>query len=322
METTPSPTLSATGNFNGTLGEIGVAGTTDTPNFALDVSEHPVDLRTQFNATVDGTTGDTRLNSVYATLLHTVLQVSGMVIRASSAAGAKDRAGIPGDSAQNIPGHIIDISVASDQARIEDLLTLGVKTTPPLLHGPMTLRARLKIPPGHISVSRKMRVQGAFAIRGATFSNPNWQQTVDKLSERARGNPKQANAQDARLAASQMAGSFKLADATLDLSRLTYRMPGAQVDLTGKYSLDGNTFDFKGTARTQATASAMLTGWKSLLATPFDPLFKKNGAGLEVPITISGTRSQPKFGVDLGKLGAQIFSRHKDRNQPPQAQHP
>ena len=77
-----SGTLSSTGQFGGTLGEIGVTGTTDTPDFALDVSEHPVDLRTEYDATVDGTTGDTKLNSVHATLLHTVLDVNGMVIRA------------------------------------------------------------------------------------------------------------------------------------------------------------------------------------------------------------------------------------------------
>lgn len=331
--------LWSTGNYSGTLGEIGVAGTTDTPDFALDMSDHPVDLRTEFNATVDGTTGDTRLNSVHATLLHTALQVSGMVIRASSAASgsaskdgsanskggsasSNDQYGIPGDSSQNIPGHIIDISVASDQARIEDLLTLGVKTTPPLMQGPMTLRARLNIPPGHVSVTQKMRIQGTFTIRGATFDNPKWQQTVDKLSMRAQGDPEKANAQDAKRVASQMEGIFALANATLTVPKLNYQMPGAQVDLTGKYSLDGKAFDFNGTVRTKATASQMLTGWKSIVAMPLDPLLKKNGAGLEVPITISGTESEPKLGLDLGKLGAQIFSRHKDNGQQGAAQHP
>ena len=73
--------LSSTGKYGGTLGNIRVTGTTDTPDFSLDVSGHAVDLKTQFDATVDGTTGDTQLNSVHATLLHTVLQVSGLVTR-------------------------------------------------------------------------------------------------------------------------------------------------------------------------------------------------------------------------------------------------
>jgi len=108
----------------------------------------------------------------------------------------------------------------------------------------------------------------------------------------------------------------------LEVPKLDYRMPGAQVDLTGKYSLDGKTFDFDGTVRTKATASQMLTGWKSIVAMPFDRLLKKNGAGLEVPIKISGTESDPKMGVDLGKLGAEIMARHKNQSQPGGAQTP
>ena len=109
-----------------------------------------------------------------------------------------------------------------------------------------------------------------------------------------------------------------IASASLDVSKLKYQMPGAQVDLDGTYSLDGQKFAFDGTVRTQATASQMLTGWKSILAMPFDPLLKKNGAGLEVPIKIDGTRSDPKFGIQFDKLGKQIMSRHKDKDaQPP-----
>jgi hypothetical protein len=51
--------------------------------------------------------------------------------------------------------------------------------------------------------------------------------------------------------------------------------------------------------RTQATASQMTTGWKSLLLTPFDKLLKKNGAGLELPIKVSGTRSTYDLGLDF-----------------------
>jgi len=304
-------TLSSTGRYSGTLGEIGVVGTTETPNFALDVSEHPVDLRTEFDATVDGTTGDTKLNSVRATLLHTVLQVDGTVMRASN---------MPSGVA-NESGHFIDISVASNQARIEDVLRLGAKNSPPLMQGALTLRARLTIPPGHVSVTKKIRVQGTFNIRGATFSNPQWQQTVDKLSQRASGNPGQANAADAARVVSQMSGSFALANAMLDVPKLNYQIPGAQVDLAGKYGLDGDTFDFAGTVRTKATASQMLTGWKSILAMPLDHLLKKDGAGLEVPIKISGTKSQPKLGLDLDKLFARP-KQTKQQGQQPSVQRP
>lgn len=213
-------------------------------------------------------------------------------------------------------GHLIELAVASDRGRVEDLLRLAAKTSPPLMQGALALRARLTVPPGRVSVSRKMRLQGTFTIRGATLSNMKWQDTVDKLSARASGNPEQAKAGDATRVESDIDGNFELADAMVDVPKLNYQMPGAEVALEGKYGLDGRVFDFGGTVRTQATASEMLTGWKSFVAMPFDRLLKKDGAGLQVPITVSGTESAPKLGLDLDKLGAQIMRRHKDQGQP------
>jgi hypothetical protein len=304
-----SGTLSSTGRYSGTLGEIGVTGTTETPDFALDLSEHPVGLHTEFNATVDGTSGDTILNSVHATLLYTVLQVDGKVVRASDAEGAAT-------DPDAISGHLIDINVTSDQARVEDVLRLGAKTSPPLMDGALTLKARIEIPPAHVSVTQKMRIQGTFTLRGVSFSNPKWQETLDKLSMRAQGRPKEANPEDAQAVTSQMSGRFELAHAEVHVPELDYRMLGAQVRLAGTYGLDGETFEFEGTVRTQATASQMLTGWKSVVAKPFDPLFKRNGAGLEIPVKISGTKSAPKFGLEFDKL----FARHEGRGQQRQAQ--
>jgi len=310
--------LSSTGSYSGALARIGVTGTTETPDFSIDSAQHKMPLHTQFDATVDGTNGDTILNSVHATLGHTVLDVQGSIVRADAdlnlsthttpdAAETLDQAAQIQDSI----GHIIRINVRSDHARIEDLLTLGVHTTPPLMNGAMTLRAQLTIPPGKVSVAQKMQVQGRFTIRDATFSNPQWQETVNKLSARASGNAKEAKSGDVERVSTQMSGDFSLASALLNIPQLHFDMPGAAMDVVGRYSLDGDTFDFAGTARTTATASQMLTGWKSWLAKPFDPLLKKDGAGVEVPITISGTRSAPHFGVDTGKLKKQILSHFK-----------
>jgi hypothetical protein len=43
----------------------------------------------------------------------------------------------------------------------------------------------------------------------------------------------------------------------------------------------------------------MVTGWKSLLLKPVDPFLKKNGAGLQLPIEISGTKDDIHFGLAL-----------------------
>jgi hypothetical protein len=43
----------------------------------------------------------------------------------------------------------------------------------------------------------------------------------------------------------------------------------------------------------------MTTGWKSLMLTPFDGLLKKNGAGLELPVKVTGTRSTYDLRLDF-----------------------
>ncbi len=50
-----------------------------------------------------------------------------------------------------------------------------------------------------------------------------------------------------------------------------------------------------------ATVSQTQTGYKSWLLKPFDPLFRKNGAGTRLVITVAGTQDQPKVGLDFGK---------------------
>jgi hypothetical protein len=313
--------LSSTGSYDGTLGEIGVVGTTDTPDFRLDTAAHPVDLKTAFDATVDGTNGDTILNHVHATFLNTVLDAVGKVVRAGGRNDTR-QGDSPGSGEGSVSGHLIDIAVTSDHARIEDILQLAAKTEPPVLRGAMTVRAELQIPPGKVSVSQKARIEGTFTIRDATFGNPKWQDTVDKLSERASGKMKEAAGVPAERVTSEMGGAFTLADAVVAIPKLHYQMPGAEVNLAGKYSLDGKAMDFDGTVKTKATASEMLKGWKSIVAMPFDPLLKKDGAGLEVPITVHGTEDAPKLGLDLGKLATQIFSRHKGEGAAGTAQKP
>jgi hypothetical protein len=284
--------LSSAGHFSGTLGDVAVQGSTDTPDFRLDISNHPVALHTDFRAEVNGMTGDTTLQQVDVRVLHSVLHASGSVFRV-------------GTPATGVTGHDTELTVdmgPKDHGRIEDMLLLGVKTSPPVLRGAMVTHQRLSVPPGKVSVSQKLRLQGSFTITGATFSNPGFQQTIAKLSKRAQGLPQQANAQEAEPVTSTLSGQFSQADAVVDISELQMTMPGATGELTGRYSLDGQKFDFRGLIRTQATASQMTTGWVSKLLRPLDPLLARNGAGLELPVTISGTKSSPRFGIDTKRL--------------------
>jgi hypothetical protein len=174
-----------------------------------------------------------------------------------------------------------------------------MKGSPTLMRGALATKVHVEIPPGQVSVSRKIRLEGTFAITGAMLNNAKMQEQLDAMSMRAQGKPKLANAQDAEVVASSMSGRFSQADAVLQVSELQYQMPGAQVQMEGNVELVGSTFEFHGKVRTEATASQMTTGWKSLLLTPFDKLLKKNGAGVELPIKVTGTGSTFDLRLDF-----------------------
>jgi AsmA-like C-terminal region len=275
--------LSSTGEYSGTLDHIVVDGETDTPDFQVATSGHRVPLHTNFHAIVDGTSGDTYLQPVQAQILHSALLAKGSILRV------------------NKPnGHRILLDVSLDHARIEDLLKLGVRTDPPVMTGAAKLKIKFDLWPGATQVSDRLRLAGIFRISGAHFTNKKVQSKVDALSMRGQGHPKEAQDNIPDNVLSEMNGAFKLSNGLLSFSKLHYQVPGTKVDLTGKYSLDGNQFDFHGKARMNAKLSHMVTGWKSILLKPVDPFFSKDGAGTEVPVKITGTKSEPHFGLDFG----------------------
>ncbi|MCU1272636.1 MAG: hypothetical protein JWO48_67, partial [Bryobacterales bacterium] len=73
-------TLSSVGDFKGQINNIVVDGTTETPNFSLDIAKHAMPLHTQFHAIVDGTSGDTYLRPVKAKLRNSSFTASGAVL--------------------------------------------------------------------------------------------------------------------------------------------------------------------------------------------------------------------------------------------------
>jgi hypothetical protein len=198
-----------------------------------------------------------------------------------------------------VPGHDTNLQVVMEKGRVEDMLALSMKGNPTLMRGALTTKTHLEIPPGPVSVSRKMRIAGTFAISGAMLNDPKMQTQLDAMSMRAQGKPKLANAQDAELVGSAVSGKFSQANAVLDVSELNFRIPGAQAEMNGQVQFVGSTFEFHGKVRTQATASQMTTGWKSLLLGPFDKLLKKNGAGLELPIKVTGKGSTYDVRLDF-----------------------
>jgi hypothetical protein len=277
--------LSSTGEYTGELDNIVVDGETDTPDFHVKTGQ-AVPLHTNFHAIVDGTSGDTYLQPVDATLLHSHIRAKGKVVR------------VP-----EVKGHQIALDVVVDHAHIDDLLRVGVKTEPPIMIGAVLLKTKFDLLPGEKDVADRLRLQGNFFVSRAHFTNDKVQSKVDELSMRSQGRVQEAKDNIPDNVKSDMRGVFTLDNGKLTITGLKYDVPGANINMQGTYSLDGNEFDFHGRARLQATVSQLVGGWKGALLKPVDPFFKKNGAGTDVPIKVTGTKSEPHFGLDF---------RHKD----------
>jgi hypothetical protein len=274
-------TLSSDGKYQGQLGKLEVQGTTDTPNFALDLANHAMALHTEFNATVDGTNGNTVLHPVRARLGNSSFEVSGSVAR-----GALEE------------HKEIDLDARTSSARLDDFLRLTVMSPKPPMTGGIGFITKVKIPPGRGSVADRMELAGTFTLRGVKFTSEDVQEKIAGLSHHAQGDPKN---QDENVTA-DFSGAFHLRDGQLSLPGVMFSLPGAHVTLSGGYGLRSGALNFEGTAKLDATVSQMTTGIKRLLLKPVDPLFRRDGAGTVLPIKISGTRGQPSFSLDIGRV--------------------
>jgi hypothetical protein len=275
-------TLSSHGSYEGVLSQIRVHGETDTPDFDLGISGNKLRLKTQFSAVVDGVNGDTLLRPVSAQLLGSTIIASGGV---TQVAGRK--------------GRIILLDVNAKPARMEDLLRLAVKSTRPSIIGAASVQTKFDLHPGEEEIAKRLKLDGSFTVQSAQFTNPKVEAKISSLSRRGQGKPQDIEIQNERF---DMQGHFVLANSQMTFSSLSFSVPGATVQLQGTFGLLSQALDFHGTLRLQAKVSQTTTGIKSLLLKAIDPFFEGKGAGTVLPIKITGTRGEPSFQIEIGKV--------------------
>jgi len=230
---------------------------------------------------------------VDATLGHSHFTAQGQIVRVPVAVVA---------DAQQYGGHDIALTVNVDKAWIEDFLRLASRTGKTLLTGDVTIKAALHIPPGTAPVEERMKLNGNFALGGARFTSDKMQGRIAELSLRGEGRPEDLKNTDPASIVSEMQGSIRMAGGVITLPELNYTVPGAKIQLAGTYRLADGALNFTGKAKMEASMSKMVGGWKGMLLKPADRIFKRDGAGAEVPIHIEGTRDAPKFGIDYERL--------------------
>lgn len=275
--------LTSTGEFSGRLQEIDVKGQTSTPDFSIDLGGAPVALITDFHAIVDGTNGNTYLKQVSAKLQETIIEASGAI-----------------ESHPDVKGRTVNLDVTIRNGRIQDVLRLAVKAPKPVMLGQIALQAKLLLPPGKTRVADRLELAGNFVLDNAFFTDPGVQEQIAMMSRRARG---MKPTDPVGRIQSDMRGRFTLQSSTMKFAPFGFSIPGADVEINGQYGMRTQQLEFSGTLKMDASISqAAGGGIKGFFLKPFNPLFRKNGKGAVLPITIKGQREQPKFGLNWGKV--------------------
>jgi AsmA-like C-terminal region len=273
--------LHAEGNFAGPLELIRTSGRTRTEGFHLSSGGASFPLLVDYDAIVDGTNGDTILERVDARLGTSSISATGAIVKVEGTKGRR-----------------ITLDTKTRGGRLEDFVKLATRVTSSPLTGIVNVDARLDIPPGEADVGDRMNIDGTFNVAKARFTSQTIQNRVDQLARRGLGRPMDETVDDV---ASNFRGVFALDSGRLHLRPLTFEIEGATVELTGNYDAARELLDFQGELRLQAKASQTQTGWRRLVLRIFDPMLEGKGAGTVLPISITGTRDQPKFSADIRK---------------------
>lgn len=282
-------TLFSEGRFDGALDHIGVHGFTEMADFQLKAVGNPVHLRTDFDAIVDGTNGNTLLVPVNAVLGGSRFRAQGGVAR------------VP----ETEKGKTVCVDAAGTDGRIEDFLRLAMKSEKPIMTGEIRFQSMIRIPPGDVDVLDKLELDGEFAVESAFFPEAKVQEKVNKLSEvgtRDEDGPQTVASLRQERVLSDIRGAFRLSKGVITLSAVSFSVPGASVRLEGTYGLETEKIDLHGELRLDAELADTTTGIKSFLLKLVGPLFKRKDAGAVIPIKIAGTPDEPAFGVELGRV--------------------
>jgi hypothetical protein len=274
--------LSATGVMSGTIEQISTRGETRTSDFRLtELNGISLPLQTSYDALVDGTKGDVELKRVDVTLGRSKLRASGMV-----------------EGTRGVKGKRVVVNVTSSATNLGELLRFVSNSGPPAAEGTLVIDAALDLPQGAAPILDRVELEGSVRAERVRFTNDGVQDKIDELSRKAQGRPSDESIDGV---ASRMATKFALRNGVFAYQGLSFNVEGAAIRLDGTHSLRSKSVDLSGVVLLNATVSKTQTGFKSFLLKPFDPLFRKNGAGTRLAIKVAGTQDQPKIGLELGK---------------------
>jgi len=272
--------LVSDGKFQGTIRALHVTGDIEVPDFQVRRSTHQTELRTHFQAVVNGANGN-------VTLENTTSRFGGTIVSATGAVAAQGSDTRSAELALRIP-----------QGRVQDVLLLFIRAPKSPMTGFAGLHAKALIPSGSRRFIEKIVMEGDFGVNAGQFTSGKTQNSVDKLSAKARGND-QKDDEDPSTVLSDLKGHAVMRDATVTFTGLQFRVPGALAKMHGTYNLETERINLRGMLFLEQKLSKTTSGVKSFLLKALDPLLKKNKkGGAKMPVKITGTYSHPHYSTD------------------------
>ena len=267
--------LSSKGKFQGTLDRITVEGETSTPEFEVAETHHSQPLDTHFSAVVNALNGDVALPHVTARFGRDDLDVRGNIARGRDG----KRAAV--------------LEINCPRGRIEDTFYPFMHKSQSAITGDVNFRMHVEIPSGHEPFLEKLALQSDFQIQNARFVKPETQVRLSKVAEAP--DDRQPNT----AMPVQIHGAVEVKDGIARFAHLSLQDHHASAFFWGKYQLTDEHVDMHGKLKTEASLTKTTNGIGSFFAKILEPFFKKKPHENVVPVKISGTYNNPKFGLDL-----------------------
>ncbi|HYK37853.1 AsmA-like C-terminal region-containing protein [Alloacidobacterium sp.] len=280
--------LSANGHFTGALSAIEAYATAEAPDFAVNKGR-PIAVHGSAQCTVNALNGNTVLHEIKGTLGDTTVSAAGTVAGTPNAPKATD----------------LDLTVT--RGRAQDLLHPFLEDRPPIA-GVVSLKAHAHLTPqqNHAKFLQRLSVDGGFHLPDERVNDPAKEKTLTEFSERAQvskhpvTNPAiEAEDSPPLDVLSSLEGQVKIRDGVVSTRWLTFSLPGASVNLNGSYNLSSGNVHLVGNLKMDSDISHVTTGFKSLLLKPLIPFFKKDNAGANIPIAITGGPNDYKVSQNL-----------------------
>lgn len=279
-----SGTLFSSGNFKGRLREIRVQGTASVPKFKVYDTSHERQLAVAYQATVDGTKGETKLEEVGARFDQTTISLRGSVAKSG-----------------NTDGKTVSIDLWTNRGRAEDILRLFISNTTAPMTGAFAFTGHVDIPTGPEPFLRRIKMSGDFGVLKGKFANTETERDLTRLSDSSDKHRDHAAEQRSANVLSDLKGHGSAVNGTATLSNLSFAIPGARARMHGTYGLIDYKVDLHGTLTTTGDPSRATTGFKSLMVKVITPFLKKHHAAKMVPFKITGSYSKMNVSLELGR---------------------